>query len=467
MAPKANPWVIIVGAGPSGLLLGLLLAKRNIPVQLVDLSDKLDELPRATHYGAPAMYELNRAGVVDDIRAAGFLPDGVAWRKLDGTFLAGIDATVTADDPDRMTCLPLNKLGRILLEHLNRQPAATISWGHKVVSIGQDEEKAWINVETPHGPNTLEAPYIVGCDGANSQIRRSLFGDWEFPGKTWDEQIVATNTYYDFSRFGWHDSNFIIHPEHWYMAARIGKDGLYRITYGELPGLSLEQLRERQPWKFEAMLPGHPKPDEYRVVNFSPYRIHQRLAPSMRVGRFALAADAAHLCNPFGGLGLTGGIVDIGGLYDCLAGIYEGVADPSILDKYSDIRRQKYNDIVNPISSENIVRLFGQDPDTALEKDEFLKLCKRAEADRDFSRELQNGVNSLKHDFTQYYTKSGGEAYTNKSGGEAYTNKSGGEVSAATTTTTKIQPGNVDVDVSSSQDHTTMPVQAAAAGVTD
>lgn len=78
------------------------------------------------------------------------------------------------------------------------------------------------------------------------------------------------------------------------MAAKIGKDGLYRITYGELPGLTHEQLRERQPWKFEAMLPGHPKPDEYRIVNFSPYRIHQRLAPSMRVGRFCLAADAAH-----------------------------------------------------------------------------------------------------------------------------------------------------------------------------
>jgi 2-polyprenyl-6-methoxyphenol hydroxylase-like FAD-dependent oxidoreductase len=101
-------------------------------------------------------------------------------------------------------------------------------------------------------------------------------------------------TYYDFSPYKWHDSNFIIHPEHWYMAARISKDGLYRITYGELPGLTSEELRERQPAKFKAMLPGHPDPDKYKIVNFSPYRIHQRLAPSMRVGRVCLAADAAH-----------------------------------------------------------------------------------------------------------------------------------------------------------------------------
>ncbi|KAL2435615.1 FAD-dependent monooxygenase terC [Exophiala dermatitidis] len=440
---KPNPWVIIVGAGPSGLLLELLLAKRGIPVQILDFGNKLDEQPRATHYGPPAMYELRRAGVTDDLRAAGFLPNGVAWRKLDGTFIAGVDATVNADDPDRMVCLPLNKLGRILYDHLSRYPSATVSWGHKVVSIGQDAEKAWVNVETPEGDKTLEASYIVGCDGANSQIRRSLFGDKEFPGKTWDEQIVATNTYYDFSRFGWHDSNFIIHPEHWYMAAKIGKDGLYRITYGELPGLTHEQLRERQPWKFEAMLPGHPKPDEYRIVNFSPYRIHQRLAPSMRVGRFCLAADAAHLCNPFGGMGLTGGIVDIGGLYDCLAGIYEGLADDSILDKYSEIRMQKYNDIINPISSDNIVRLFGQDPDKALENDEFLKMCKRAETDVEFARQMQNGVNVLKHDFTQYYNKA----------------------PAPAPTPDKIQAGNDGV----SQDHAPAqpPVQAAAVGVTD
>jgi hypothetical protein len=189
------------------------------------------------------------------------------------------------------------------------------------------------------------------------------------------------------------------------MAARIGKDGLYRITYGEIPGLTTEQLKERLPGKFKAMLPGHPDPDQYKVVNFSPYKIHQRLAPSMRVGRFCLAADAAHLCNPFGGMGLTGGIVDVGGLYDCLAGIYEGVADDKILDLYSQVRRQKYNDVVNPISSANIVRLFGQDPDTALQNDEFLQLCKRTEEDDEFAREFQNGVNVLKHDFTQYYNK--------------------------------------------------------------
>lgn len=205
------------------------------------------------------------------------------------------------------------------------------------------------------------------------------------------------------------------------MAARIGKDGLHRITYGELPGLTTEQLRERQPWKFKTMLPGHPDPEDYQIVNFSPYKIHQRLAPAMRVGRFCLAADAAHLCNPFGGNGLTGGIVDIGGLYDCLAGIYEGLADESILDKYDEIRRQKFNEVVDPVSSQNIVRLFGQDPDKALENDEFLKMLKKAETDDELAKQLQKGQNALKHDFTQYYHKDSRKGGANGEAGKERT----------------------------------------------
>lgn len=82
------------------------------------------------------------------------------------------------------------------------------------------------------------------------------------------------------------------------MAARISKDGMWRVSYGELNGLTNEELIARQPVKFEQMLPGHPKPHEYRITNISPYKIHQRLAEKLRVGRFLLAADAAHLCNP-------------------------------------------------------------------------------------------------------------------------------------------------------------------------
>jgi 2-polyprenyl-6-methoxyphenol hydroxylase-like FAD-dependent oxidoreductase len=119
--------------------------------------------------------------------------------------------------------------------------------------------------------------------------------------------------------------------------------------------------------KYEAMLPGNPKPGDYKLTNISPYKIHQRCAEKFRVGRFLLVADAAHLCNPFGGLGLTGGMVDAGNLADCLIGLVEGIANDDILDKYDEIRRAMWHKIINPVSSDNILRMHSQDPDKALE----------------------------------------------------------------------------------------------------
>lgn len=109
------------------------------------------------------------------------------------------------------------------------------------------------------------------------------------------------------------------------------------------------------------------------------------------------------VCNPFGGLGLTGGIVDVGGLSDCLIGIYEGKADDSILDKYSDVRREKFQTVTDPVSTDNVTRLFGQDPEKALETDEFLKMLNRIKDDEKAQVEFMHGPFALSYDFTQHY----------------------------------------------------------------
>lgn len=309
--------IIIVGAGPAGLLLALLLAKDGINVELLEMTHGLDKRPRASHYGDSSCYEFERAGILDQVRAEGFMPNGVSWRKLDeaktrivavgnpgGGRMHGSSATAeeAKEDKYRMVCLPLHRLGKILEAEVEAQPTAKILYGHRVLDIGQDEGKAWVRVETTTDgevqTHTREADYIVGCDGANSKIRQSLFGTDVFPGFTWEEQIVATDMYYDFSPYDYDDSQFFVDKDHWHMVAKIQPDGLHRVTYGELPGLTPEQLLERQPMKYAAFLPGNPDPSKYKIVNFSPYRVHQRCVDKMRVGRFLLAADAAHLCNP-------------------------------------------------------------------------------------------------------------------------------------------------------------------------
>lgn len=87
-------------------------------------------------------------------------------------------------------------------------------------------------------------------------------------------------------------------------------------------------------------------------------------------------------------MGLTGGLVDAGNLFDCLYGIATGQADDSILDKYSEIRIQKYQEIINPISSSNIKRVWDASPE-AIQNDPFFQAVERAKTDQDFAQQMK------------------------------------------------------------------------------
>jgi 2-polyprenyl-6-methoxyphenol hydroxylase-like FAD-dependent oxidoreductase len=120
------------------------------------------------------------------------------WRKQDGTPIAGLMDTVESRGEDGLTVLPLNMLGKVILGHAEKEPLIEILWEHKVVDVGQDEGSAWADVELKDGERKrVKGDYLSGCDGANSRVRKSLFGD-EFKGKTWDAQIVATNVFLPF-----------------------------------------------------------------------------------------------------------------------------------------------------------------------------------------------------------------------------------------------------------------------------
>ena len=112
---------------------------------------------------------------------------------LEETVLTGSDGDVMNDEPDRLICLPLNNLGKILYKHVSAEPLATISWNHMVTAIGQDDDKAWVDVATPESPSRLEAAYIVGLMVPTAKSDVHYLETGTFPGKKCDEQIVATN----------------------------------------------------------------------------------------------------------------------------------------------------------------------------------------------------------------------------------------------------------------------------------
>ncbi|KAL5404515.1 hypothetical protein PMIN03_009102 [Paraphaeosphaeria minitans] len=394
--------VVVVGCGPSGLLLGTMLARNlSIKVTILDANTEIDKNPRAAHYAPSAMFDFKRAGILEEVREKGLSPRGVCWRLDDTTFLAGMGRD-PEDTELAMRVLPLDQLGPLIVTHFKSYPNTEILWGHKVVGVKQDENGATAIVETADGERKeITGDYLVGADGASSGVRTALFGK-EYPGETLPQQIVATNVYLPFDeRFGYWDSNFIVHPTDWYMAAKITKDGIWRVTYGDDANLSREEVVKRQPLRYEKILPGHPKPHEYKLVSMSPYKLQQRCAPSFRVGKILLVADAAHLCNPFGGLGLTGGFADVGSLYDCFMGIDQDELDESILDKYSEIRIKIWREMIDPMSRANFHRLW--DPACEKEKEEFFKFCERADKDPVWGKSVAEAVHAVRHDFTQYF----------------------------------------------------------------
>ena len=86
---------------------------------------------------------------------------------------------------------------------------------------------------------------------------------------------------------------------------------------------------------------------------------------------------------------MTGGIADVGALQDALIGIHNGLADDNILDKYSDIRSEKYRTIVDPISSANFKRLWEKDPETTIAEDGFFALLRKASQDKNLLNQLR------------------------------------------------------------------------------
>ena len=154
------------------------------------------------------------------------------------------------------------------------------------------------------------------------------------------------------------------------------------MTYGDNEGgLTDDEYEARRPAAFEKLLPGHPKPDEYRVTQTDHFRIHNRCVEKMRIGRIFLAADAAHVNNPFGGYGAMNSILDVDGLADCFIGVYEGKAGDEILDLYADIRREKFLKYVDARSIKNMKRIIDPDPKTTLEGDKLIEIFHELDGD--------------------------------------------------------------------------------------
>ncbi|KAF2651114.1 putative monooxygenase, partial [Lophiostoma macrostomum CBS 122681] len=381
-----------VGAGPVGLLTALRLAKAGIRTIVLEKLAEIENSPRAAVYHPVAVQELDRAGVLQDCRKVGSSSTKIAFRKLNGDVIAAMERFPTKEEPYENLILGQHELAEVIFQHLKECADASVLFHHEVIAIEQNEGGAILHVQTPEGQKELTASYVVGADGGRSTVRE--LAGVSFDGFTWPQQIVATNVVYPFDKYGYTTGNQIIHPDHFCVVAKLNNSGLWRVSYGEKTGLTDEELRARLEMKYEAIFPG-PRPLEYDLKMFSPYRLHQKCASKFRIGRVLLAGDAAHLCNPFGGLGLTGGLLDAGALGDVLIAVINDGTSESILDKYDEVRRGVFQNVINPASQANLRRISETDPETVGETDPFFRSLLEADS---ATKEKIRGLGQLRVD---------------------------------------------------------------------
>lgn len=352
--------VLVCGAGPVGLITALGLAQRGVSVIVIDAAPDINDSPRAMVYFPSTIKIFDEMGLLPDVEAVAlkgytyseYMPDFDFELRVDSREVGMGEFTY-----DFQFHVGQGEIGRILLRHLARL-GVDVRFSTRLLDFSEYRGGITVNVEAQTGREQLSATWLVGADGARSTVRKLLHVGFE--GLTWPDRFIATNLYWDFDRHGYANGNFVCDPVNgWSMAAMIDRAGLWRLTFAENAELAEETLQERLPEHLAARLPGSAP---YELVAARPYSIHQRAATQLREGRVVLAGDAAHITNPLGGFGLSGGLWDGVVLAEILAAILDHKADESVLDHYSDERRRVFWEVASPQAIANKERVSETDP---------------------------------------------------------------------------------------------------------
>ncbi len=374
--------VLIVGAGPVGLITALGLAQRGIAVTVVEAEPHIIDSPRAMVYHWTVLEHLDRLGILREAEERGFRKQDYAYHVVETGEWIRFNLSVLADDTEYPYNVHLgqHELAAIALHHLERIPGTQVLFDARLTGLRQDAAGVTATVACSDGERELRAAWALGADGARSTVR-TLLG-LGFDGFTWPERFVATNVFYDFEAHGYARSVLQVDPVHGAIIAKIDNRDLWRVTYSESASLPEDTVEDRLAANYAALLPGD---EPWTLDRITPYKMHQRSAEAYRLGRVLLAGDAAHATNPTGGLGLTSGLFDSFALQDALAAVAVDGAGDALLDAWAQERRRIFTEIASPQASENKRLIYSEtDPEQRRRDVEALKA---GVADRDALRE--------------------------------------------------------------------------------
>jgi len=330
--------VFIAGAGPVGLVAAANLVHRGVPVTVFEAGLTLSEESRASTFHPPTLDMLDGFGVTAPLIAQGLKAPRFQFRSKKHGLLAGFDFSAIADatgNPYRVQC-EQSKLTRILLDRLSSQPNFQIEYGSAVKDVTQDSDGVEIAIERDGRHERHRARWLIGADGARSDVRRSL--GIAFDGFTWPERFLVISTPFDFGQVipGLDEVCYVADPQRWHFLLQI--PGLCRVMF-PIASHESDELALSPTFAQSLMATIVPGLSSYEIAHVTLYRVHQRVAKTFALGRTFLIGDAAHINNPLGGMGMNGGIHDAINLTERLAGVWHGQSSAAELERFDRQRR--------------------------------------------------------------------------------------------------------------------------------
>lgn len=365
--PDTGHDVAIVGFGPVGQLLALLLGRRGHDVLVLERWPQPYDKPRAVHFDHEIGRIFQAAGVVDEVMAiTDPVPDFYEWRNARGEPLVRIDWSGYGPSGwPTANFFSQPELERVLAKRVEAIPNVDVLRGHEVVKIDQDDSGAHLLAVADGEQREFRARWVIGADGANSFVRRRMAAPVVDLGFFFDWLIVDTVPHEDRE---WSPMNWQLCDPARPTTVVSGGPGRRRWEFIRLPGETNDELNTAETaWRL--LEPWGRHPGNTTIERHTVYTFQARWATQWRTGRLLLAGDAAHLMPPFAGQGMCSGLRDAINLAWKLDLVLGGVAQEKVLDTYTTERQAHVRHAISmSIALGEVICVL--DPHAAAERDQ-------------------------------------------------------------------------------------------------